>query len=290
MKIINIKQGSEEWYKFRSQGVGASDISVIMGTNPYKDTVKLWNEKCGYYVPRITEPMRYGMHTEPIAREWMNFHFGYDLQPICIEHENESIFKASLDGYDELNKTIVEIKCPVNRKTIEAFKDSKQIHPYWIDQIQWQLALSKAERALIAIWDNETNSCLVADILADEERHELMFKKAREFWDYVKRGIQPPPPDIKFENIEDDNLKLLVSELKKIVNKKKVYSEREKELKQQILCYASGKPFYAYGMKGLLAKAPKKYNFKQMELDGIDLNKYIEASSKTSYRFTFSKT
>lgn len=35
----------EEWLKYRTHGIGGSDVSVIAGINPYKSVYQLWLEK-----------------------------------------------------------------------------------------------------------------------------------------------------------------------------------------------------------------------------------------------------
>ena len=37
----------EEWVQLRSRGIGGSDASVIMGKNPYRSILQLWEEKTG---------------------------------------------------------------------------------------------------------------------------------------------------------------------------------------------------------------------------------------------------
>ena len=35
----------EEWLQLRRNGIGGSDASVIMGKNPYRSILQLWEEK-----------------------------------------------------------------------------------------------------------------------------------------------------------------------------------------------------------------------------------------------------
>lgn len=37
----------EEWLQLRRNGIGGSDASVIMGKNPYRSILQLWEEKTG---------------------------------------------------------------------------------------------------------------------------------------------------------------------------------------------------------------------------------------------------
>ena len=37
----------EEWLEARKNGIGGSDAATILGLNPYKTTIELWEEKTG---------------------------------------------------------------------------------------------------------------------------------------------------------------------------------------------------------------------------------------------------
>lgn len=37
----------EEWLKYRTQGIGGSDVSIIAGINPFRSAHQLWLEKQG---------------------------------------------------------------------------------------------------------------------------------------------------------------------------------------------------------------------------------------------------
>ena len=54
MKIV-VKTNNlshEEWLKYRTQGIGGSDVSVIAGINPFKSIYQLWIEKTGIKEPK----------------------------------------------------------------------------------------------------------------------------------------------------------------------------------------------------------------------------------------------
>ena len=45
----------EEWLQLRRNGIGGSDASVIMGKNPYRSILQLWEEKTGKLQFQIME-------------------------------------------------------------------------------------------------------------------------------------------------------------------------------------------------------------------------------------------
>ena len=111
MKIVKLIQGSKEWLEWRQNGIGSSDVSVIVESNPYKTRLQLWENKCGFKQnEKINEAMAYGMRTEEIARNWINQNFEYKFVPICAEDDKVNYFHISLDGYDFIKKTFKKLK------------------------------------------------------------------------------------------------------------------------------------------------------------------------------------
>lgn len=73
--VPTAKMTREEWLQLRRRGIGGSDASVIMGKNPYRSILQLWEEKTGK-LPVTDEGNEYtywGNVMEPIIRkEFMN--------------------------------------------------------------------------------------------------------------------------------------------------------------------------------------------------------------------------
>ena len=45
--ISTAAMSRDEWLKERTKGIGGSDVSTILGLNPYKTPLQLWEEKTG---------------------------------------------------------------------------------------------------------------------------------------------------------------------------------------------------------------------------------------------------
>lgn len=62
----------ERWLEHRQKFIGGSDASAIIGLNPWKSNVDLWEEKTGLIVPEDIsdkECVKFGNAAEPIIRE-----------------------------------------------------------------------------------------------------------------------------------------------------------------------------------------------------------------------------
>lgn len=93
------------WLKSRTYGIGGSDASAIVGLNPYKTNIELFEEKTGRRLPEdISEKpyVKYGTMAEPLIRELFRLDYPeYQVQ----YHENRILrskkypfLQASLDG------------------------------------------------------------------------------------------------------------------------------------------------------------------------------------------------
>jgi len=286
MKIINFDDdyNKEQWLEWRKNGITSTDISVIMGNNPYTTPLQLWEKKCGYREESpMNAAMEHGIQTEERARQWLNAHLQLNLKPVCIEDTSDSIFRASLDGFDFDQKVLVEIKCPVSEKTLDRARNSQAIHDYWMDQVQWAIGISKPIKTILAMWDYRYESCICLDILGDPKYFEEMTVKAKEFWHNLQLGKAPKPGKGDFLSLEDDTLHEMLLEYQGINDEEKVLSNRRKELKKEIENFGDGNSFIAYGFKVTKSSPSVTYDIEKMRLDGIPVEKYIKKSNSNGY-------
>lgn len=277
MKIIHFLdgQGSKEWLEWRRGGIGASDIAVIMGTSRFKTLLTLWNEKCGFALePPPNAAMMHGNKNEEIAREWLNENLNLNLVPLCVEDENTPHFRASLDGYDHEKKVLVEIKCPVSEDIIENARLKLTVPEYWIDQNLWQIMFVKPTRSMIAIWDHKNQCCYTVENFCMPERIQKMRDKAQDFWHKVQTGISPEPENGDYIVIETPELKQLFKEYGDLYEAEKVAQKRRNELKEEIINHGDDGNFLSFGYRVTRCRPKASYDIKQMEVDGIDIDKY----------------
>lgn len=270
-KKVELIQGSPEWLQWRRDGIGASDIAVLTGDNPYKTPRQLWEDKCGYAEEEpLNQAMKWGIANEPIARRWLIDAYMMGLDPICME---EGIYRASLDGWNEEYATVFEIKCPVSRDIIDNARMGA-IPTYWFVQVEWQLMVSCAKRGYAAIWDPEAKRCYVIEVHLTDRRRDALRAVADEFWKHVVNGVPPGATNADYIELEDDKLKELLIEYRYVAEHEKLIKDRKNKLREQILAYAPDNSFQAYGYKVRCGAPSVSYDHKQMEMDGIELDKY----------------
>lgn len=116
---MTVKKDREEWLKNRTK-IGGSDASAILGLNPYKTNVQLWEEKVGMAVAEDISEKPYVKHGTQ-AEMHLRGLFRLDFPEYQVEYiENNMFFNekypfahASLDGWltdQDDRKGILEIK------------------------------------------------------------------------------------------------------------------------------------------------------------------------------------
>jgi putative phage-type endonuclease len=143
MILVDLRQGSPAWLRWRLGGLGGSDAAAILGVSPYKSARRLWQERTGAVArEEQTFAMRRGIRLEPVARRLYQEQSGHDLRPACCQHDHHAWLRASLDGLDLWGERLCEIKCPnVDSHRAALNGDIPEDH---LVQIQHQLAVTGA--------------------------------------------------------------------------------------------------------------------------------------------------
>lgn len=290
MKIVEFNQGSPEWLTWRREGLGASEISVLTGSNIYSTPLKLWEKKCGFREEDPINPaMAFGIANEDTARQWMNRHYNLNLKPICIEDSSKSHYKASLDGYDSATQTLVEIKCPSSQSILGKARANNAVPDYWYDQMQWQIMLCQPKRAILALWDPDNQGCITVEMFGNSETILMMREEADKFWNQVKTGREPDAKESDFVEVSDPLLEQSLQEYQSIVSQEKVLGDRKKELKSIVEGFTNDQSIQAYGFKVKRLAPRTTYDLDKMREEGIDVDKYKKQGTSYSYRISSPK-
>lgn len=282
MKIIELDQDSKEWHEWRSNGIGASDVSVIMGNNPYKTPLMLWEQINGF---RESEPinifMKKGKNHEPIIRDRISHYKKLNYIPLCVEHDDYECLRASLDGYNPEKHEIIEIKKPSSQKIISQLRE-KNVPQYWLDQMQWQMFIVNCDVNTL-IWTDDNDILYEIRVERDEKYIKKMFSKVSNFWSLVKMGVPPTPESKDYIESTDQNLKCLLIEYERLSKKEKEIKQEKEDIKAQIEMGVSHNTVVD-NYKIAKMNAPSRYDYEKMKKDGIDLDKYKKVSNKSFWR------
>lgn len=275
MRYVELEQGTEEWLKWRQNGIGGSDVAIISGTNPFQSKLNLWEQKNGM-APHVkpTPPMLYGKEQEPFALAWANENMSYRFAPGCFECEANPIFRASLDGITEDRDTVLEIKTPFSQKSVEKYRQGHSVPAYWMDQLQWNMMVTGATRGYLLIWDGVAKTGIIQETYICYMRQAELAHLAEMFWKSVVKGIPPDRCGLDYELSDDDALFGLLNDYAHLKGMSAELDKEMKELKDVIEKMADGKNIQCGQYSLTFAKGGSRYNTRQMELDGIDMDKY----------------
>jgi len=168
MKRLDLEQTTENWKKWRSEGLGGSDIhTVIAGTDLERRSLMKRSMHPGgdRHIPEhIQVAMARGLALEPFARKLAEQALACNLPPVCIESDVDSRFRASLDGLDASGKIVLEVKCLARDTHMRIYKRYQQtgsgeasIPANYYSQIQYQLMVSEAQVAYYAGYNPEAD-------------------------------------------------------------------------------------------------------------------------------------
>ncbi len=198
----------EEWLEERKKGIGGSDASAIVGSNPYKDNIKLWEEKTGI---REAEDISnkpyvlYGTMMEPILRESFKIkHPEYEVlheENTIIKHPVYPFLFASLDGIlvnkETGEKGILEIKTSEVLRSMQKEKWKDRLPPNYYCQILHYLNVTgftfvKLFAELTYDENYQANKTYTIERKDVEEDIKYLEEKEIEFWKYVENDKIPP--------------------------------------------------------------------------------------------------
>lgn len=198
------------WLKGRMRGIGGSDASAIVGMNPYKSNIDLFEEKIGRRIPEdISQKpyVIYGKRAEAPIREL----FKLDYPEYQVEHHEFRILQsaeypfmqASLDG--ELTDSagrrgILEIKTTNILRSMQYEKWKDRIPDNYYIQVLHYLLVTGYEFAVLKAhlaseWGPDKRTTVKHYFIERSEVRDdldMLLQEEKKFWAYVESGRKPP--------------------------------------------------------------------------------------------------
>ncbi len=206
---MTVLKDREAWLKNRTRGIGGSDISAVVGLNPYKTNVDLWREKTGQIIPEdISEKpyVKYGTEAECHLREL----FKLDFPQYAVDYvENNSFTNskypwavASLDGWltdEDGRRGVLECKTTNILQSQQKEKWRNQIPMNYYCQCLFYMAVIEADFCVLkaqlkTVFDGvpylQTKHYFINrdDVQSDID---YLMQKGSEFWESVQSGQCP---------------------------------------------------------------------------------------------------
>ena len=193
-KIIALPQGSDAWLQYRLSKRNASETPAVMGVSPWVTPYQLWQLRTGRREQQVNAAMARGTALEPVARACYERLTGYVMQPLVLEAGD---YSASLDGLTLDGQLALEIKCPVRGRESSLWKSVAEgvIPEHYGLQVEHQLMVAGAEQAHLFVYDAETDSGLLVDVLPQPERWEGIRRAWDQFMQHIEQDTPPALSD-----------------------------------------------------------------------------------------------
>ncbi len=188
-----IYEDTEVWLEGRLHGIGGSEAGIVLGMNPWKSRLELWNEKVAktrHIDPNAELRLKLGNILEPLIAEEYSKISGrkLEIRPQRI-HPKYSFILGNIDREiidDTKGPGILEIK------TKGAFTDwEDDIPAYYHAQLQHYIEIYGYKWGSFAILDLGRLKIDIIDVKRDDEFISKLLKEEIEFWKLVENKTPP---------------------------------------------------------------------------------------------------
>ena len=180
---------TDEHKQARLKGIGGSEISAILGINPYSTPYDIWLNKTQGKEIEDNDAMWWGRKDEPNIAELFALKTGFTIvEPEKPYYVKDEIFIASPDRfYKNGTNSLHVLECKSTTKFIE--DDAEPSH---YAQLQWYLGITDCKSGAVAYRiGHELKTFYYAK---DEIYIEAMQTAAIDFWNnHILTGIPPEP-------------------------------------------------------------------------------------------------
>lgn len=209
VQMIQLKS-REEWLEKRTSYIGGSDASCVVGMNPYKTNVELWELKTGRREAENIDGnpfVEYGRNAEEYLREL----FALDFPQYEVNYCENNIWlndkypfgHASLDGWlmDEIGRFgVLEIKTTNILQSMQKEKWNHRIPDNYYIQVLHYMIITEADFAILKAqlkYDYDGEIFLTTKhykIERDEvlEDIDYLINAEKQFYKAIKDDKRPP--------------------------------------------------------------------------------------------------
>lgn len=187
---------TDEQKKTRINGIGGSDMPVILGLSSYKTPYQLYLEKTGQIESGddMTDHQYWGHKLEGIIRDEFSQRNKVVVKTLdTVFHPINNFLFANVDGFVPEWNAVVEVKCSSGFMAHQWGEDGSDAIPLpYLVQVAHYCHVLNANNAYIAvlIGGNEYKEFIYKRDVFLEER---LTEKAIKFWECVKNKTPPEP-------------------------------------------------------------------------------------------------
>jgi putative phage-type endonuclease len=280
MKKLELIQGTPEWLAYRKNGIGGSDIASIASIpGAYKSRSAVLREKLGFDQKQLSsfqEALFASGHAwEDSVRTSVETSLGVPLAPLVIEAHDDPRFFASLDGWDDVSKTVLEVKSTGKESLFQNLAEGV-VWPIWQAQIQWALYCTGGSRALLACVLDQSGDVIIHEIQPDLNMQALLVGVALDFLRELDAAKRLAVPDRHIKEIEK-----MKRVLDRVSKRAKVIEDRMKTMAESVLGISGITRLETDALTIAYQERAGAIQYKNIEaLKGVDLEQYRGKPSK----------
>jgi len=230
----------DDWLIWRNCGLGGSDAPAIMGVSPWATPYQKWEEKVFGKKPEDNASKKFGRDTEKASRMEYEDLVGLKMDPCNVENAEHPWLRASLDGIDPKNETIVEIK-KSNREDHATACRGKVPDKYFPQCQHILLVTGKSTMDYFSSPASGGPGKIVGVPRDSAYINNELFPKLKEFWEMVQTKNPPPFVEDDIHPMENSQEWDIVAENWRSVNRTlKALEKEEERLKNELIRIAKG--------------------------------------------------
>lgn len=275
-------QGGADWLLLRQSMITATNISAIMGINPWATALALWEEKLGIRLPqKLNDKMAEGMALEVHARDYFNKQHQSDYEPVVLQHGEISYLMASLDGLNRKGE-VLEIKC--GKGSHELAKQGI-VPEYYLSQLNCQMFCANVKTAIYFSYRSDDDNYLIV-VERDDVFIDKMLIEVHKFYRMLLDFTPPPLSDKDFVKKDDYNWNEYATAWKQSKINLRKAEEQEEILRKELIARCDGQSCQGAGVRISKTVTKGRVDYSKIEaLKDVDLEKY-RGKSVELYRFT----
>jgi putative phage-type endonuclease len=272
-RIERLEQNTSEWLRWRMAGIGSSDAPVIMGEGAFKTRRALWAIKTGRARDFAgNQASRRGHALEHAARSAYENEFSVQMEPLCLVHDQLEWMRASLDGLSFDGSIVLEIKCPLSVRDLNAAQQGRVPSPYY-GQLQHQLEVSGAAEAHYWSFDGRVGRLI--RIRPDRDYQKRLVDEEGEFWRRVKENRWPELDDKELDMSSDPRWRSVALQYRQAKARLDAATAQEGKLRIILGRMATARRTFGCGVEVLKSFRRGTVDFTVIpQLSGVDLETF----------------
>ena len=194
------------------------------------------------------------------------------MEPLCLVHDRLEWMRASLDGLSFDGSTVLEIKCPLNVRDLNAAQQGR-VPSHYYGQLQHQLEVTGAGEA--HYWSFDGRVGRLVRIRPDRDYMKRLVDEEGEFWRRVKENRWPELDDKELDMSSDPRWRSVALQYRQARARLDAATAQERKLRIILDRMATARRTFGYGVEVLKSFRRGTVDFAVIpQLSGVDLERF----------------